>query len=338
MEGSPGETVRETQRRAETPSPPAVGQPAREVCRDFLKGACFRENCRYAHDAAEGTVVPAQITQPICRDFQNGRCFRASCRFYHGTSADQMATALGGGGAQMFHGLNGNAMLYSGLQDMLQNSKNPQLHMMNRTMNLPMMGSAQQTENLSLEQAMLRQAALNGGMGMFDGNSAPTVAMANEILRLNAANQAAGGMCTSFDLQMLNAQQLAAAAAAMEASGGVTNSAVHQQRANYVNAMYGQGEVNGESPNRNLAKDYGTQQANAANHYRFNKDPLAQQNTWQSQSMNGAPYTNGVSHMTGLDNGAIASLPDSLVDNDFMHDPSYGAFTNPVWGTSHSNV
>lgn len=240
----------------------------------------------------------------------------------------------------MFHGLNGNAMLYSGLQDMFQNNKNPQLHMMNRTMNLPMMGSAQQMENLSLEQAMLRQAALNGGMGMFDSNSALTVAMANEILRLNAANQAAGGMGTSFDLQMLNAQQLAAAAAAaMEANGGVTNgAALHQQRANFVNAMYGQGDVNGESGNRNLAKDYGRQQANAANHYGFNKDPLAQQNTWQSQSMNGHPYTNGVNHAAGLDNGAIASLPDSLVDNDFTNDSSYGAFTNPVWGTSHSNA
>ena len=240
----------------------------------------------------------------------------------------------------MFHGLNGNAMLYSGLQDMLQNNKNPQLHMMNRTMNLPMMGSAQQMENLSLEQAMLRQAALNGGMGMFDSNSALTVAMANEILRLNAANQAAGGMGTSFDLQLLNAQQLAAAAAAaMEASGGVTNgAALHQQRANFVNAMYGQGDVNGESGNPNLAKDYGTQQVRAANHYGFNKDPVAQQNAWQSQSMNGTPYTNGMNHTTGLDNGAIASLPDSLVDNDSTYDFSYGAFTNPVWGASHSNA
>ena len=92
MEGTSGETMREPQRGAETPSPPAVGQAAREVCRDFLKvsglyfsrvltrrcgrvperrltllflfvcqGACFRENCRYAHDAAEGTVVPAQV-------------------------------------------------------------------------------------------------------------------------------------------------------------------------------------------------------------------------------------------------------------------------------------
>lgn len=26
-----------------------------------FQGACFRENCRYAHDAADGTVVPAQV-------------------------------------------------------------------------------------------------------------------------------------------------------------------------------------------------------------------------------------------------------------------------------------
>ena len=37
MEGTSGETMREPQRGAETPSPPATGQAAREVGRDFLK-------------------------------------------------------------------------------------------------------------------------------------------------------------------------------------------------------------------------------------------------------------------------------------------------------------
>ncbi|KAK3246323.1 hypothetical protein CYMTET_44137 [Cymbomonas tetramitiformis] len=56
----------------------------REICRDFLKGVCFRGNCRYMHAAPDG----ASASQPICRDFENGRCFRASCRFYHRTSAE----------------------------------------------------------------------------------------------------------------------------------------------------------------------------------------------------------------------------------------------------------
>ena len=41
------------------------------------QGACFRDNCRYAHSSQDGSQPAAQANQPICRDFQNGRCFRA---------------------------------------------------------------------------------------------------------------------------------------------------------------------------------------------------------------------------------------------------------------------
>jgi hypothetical protein len=47
------------------------------VCRDYLKGACFRENCRYGHNPPDGGLPSNQASQPVCRDFQNGRCFRA---------------------------------------------------------------------------------------------------------------------------------------------------------------------------------------------------------------------------------------------------------------------
>jgi len=81
------------------------------------QGACFRENCRYGHNNADGLpsnlvrppdraaapvacggrrlacrlppvcsrlrrlpVAPRpQSSQPLCRDYQNGRCFRARC-------------------------------------------------------------------------------------------------------------------------------------------------------------------------------------------------------------------------------------------------------------------
>mmetsp|Transcript_3516 Transcript_3516/g.13000 ORF Transcript_3516/g.13000 Transcript_3516/m.13000 type:complete len:564 (+) Transcript_3516:187-1878(+) len=75
-----------------------------EVCRDFLKGSCFRDNCRYAHSGHETIGVAAQPTQtsaqPVCRDFQNGRCFRGSCRFFHGSGGD--VSTMAGGGASGF--------------------------------------------------------------------------------------------------------------------------------------------------------------------------------------------------------------------------------------------
>eukprot|EP00898_Chlorokybus_atmophyticus_P006830 jgi/Chlat1/7148/Chrsp57S06826 len=71
-----------------------------EICRDYLKGVCFRSNCRYAHTNADGssgvakTHVEAQgpQSQPICRDYENGRCFRTSCRFYHRPAAEIAAS------------------------------------------------------------------------------------------------------------------------------------------------------------------------------------------------------------------------------------------------------
>uniref|UniRef100_A0A7S0KF00 C3H1-type domain-containing protein n=1 Tax=Micromonas pusilla TaxID=38833 RepID=A0A7S0KF00_MICPS len=90
----------------------AAGRP--EVCRDFLKGACFRDNCRYAHSSQDGSQPAAQANQPICRDFQNGRCFRASCRFYHGTAAElaaAQAAAAVGVSAATFAALGGQQLL-----------------------------------------------------------------------------------------------------------------------------------------------------------------------------------------------------------------------------------
>ena len=38
-----------------------AGGGGEEICRDFLKGACFRENCKYSHAHAEG--LGAQLPQ-----------------------------------------------------------------------------------------------------------------------------------------------------------------------------------------------------------------------------------------------------------------------------------
>jgi len=46
------------------------------ACFDFIKGRCFRRDCKFVHDD----------TAPVeeCREFKNGRCSRGdACRFNH---------------------------------------------------------------------------------------------------------------------------------------------------------------------------------------------------------------------------------------------------------------
>jgi hypothetical protein len=48
-----------------------------QLCADFQRGRCMRDNCRYVHDPT--TSASAQV----CNDFLRGRCMRESCRFLH---------------------------------------------------------------------------------------------------------------------------------------------------------------------------------------------------------------------------------------------------------------
>ena len=51
------------------------------ACYDFLKGSCTRENCRFVHD------MNAKID--VCRDFSMGKCTRGdACRFSHDVTPD----------------------------------------------------------------------------------------------------------------------------------------------------------------------------------------------------------------------------------------------------------
>ena len=151
--------------------------------------------------------------------------------FYHGTTAEQAALGLGG---QAYGTINtAQAMCGADLGDMSHN-KNPQLHMMNRTMNLPMNHGAQIDPsallgvdpntaasllgggNLNLEQALLLQTVMANGM-TYD-NNALTMALANEILRRNATvNQQNGN--AGFDARWMNAHQMASAAARQHMNG-----------------------------------------------------------------------------------------------------------------------
>lgn len=298
------------------------------VCalRFATQGACFRENCRYAHDAAEGAAVPTQTTQPVCRDYQNGRCFRASCRFYHGSNAEQVAVQLGAGNRMFPGSINGAQGMYGAATGDLLHNKNPQLHMMNRTMNLPMnmvgnpdpaallgadaSAAALLGGNLSLEQALFLQTAMANGTA-YDNNAALTaVAMANEILRRNAAGQQAPN--GNYDMSSMYAQQMATVVAQQQAALAQQMAAANGQLTNGGFAPLNNGEK--------LSKDAGVggayQQAVAAASAAMN-NPSA---PGEQFSWTGIEYaTNGVHQQNQFKPvDSVAALPDSLVDNDLF--------------------
>lgn len=53
-----------------------------EVCREFKRGKCNRDECRFAHPA-ENVKVGYDNTITYCMDFVNGRCSRDACRYFH---------------------------------------------------------------------------------------------------------------------------------------------------------------------------------------------------------------------------------------------------------------
>eukprot|EP00271_Cylindrocystis_brebissonii_P022812 TRINITY_DN8931_c0_g3_i1.p1 TRINITY_DN8931_c0_g3~~TRINITY_DN8931_c0_g3_i1.p1 ORF type:complete len:397 (+),score=51.71 TRINITY_DN8931_c0_g3_i1:488-1678(+) len=65
-------------------APPAraVNRPALEVCRDFIRGKCTREEreCRFAHSQPSGGDT-SLVT--VCQDFLKGKCERDICRYFH---------------------------------------------------------------------------------------------------------------------------------------------------------------------------------------------------------------------------------------------------------------
>lgn len=263
--------------------------------------------------------MPTQATQPICRDYQNGRCFRASCRFYHGTTAEQAALGLGG---QAYGTINtAQAMYGADLGDMSHN-KNPQLHMMNRTMNLPMNHGAQIDPsallgvdpntaasllgggNLNLEQALLLQTVMANGM-TYD-NNALTMALANEILRRNATvNQQNGN--AGFDARWMNAHQMASAAARQHMNGikMQSDSAYQQSVAAAMAAM-----------NPGMAQESQYADAAAAAAANFHSKTVS------SSQVDGAQQRH-ISQATDM-----PPLPDSLVDNEFMNMSSSNVASN----------
>lgn len=53
-----------------------------QVCREYKRGTCQREECRYAHPPDNVSIdYDNQVT--MCIDFVKGNCSRPTCRYYH---------------------------------------------------------------------------------------------------------------------------------------------------------------------------------------------------------------------------------------------------------------
>ena len=65
----------------ESSSSPVV---KRALCRDFMKGKCFRTDCKYHHPGDTNLEVVLEV----CRDFLKGRCPRKKCIYSHVASVE----------------------------------------------------------------------------------------------------------------------------------------------------------------------------------------------------------------------------------------------------------
>ncbi|XP_078379962.1 muscleblind-like protein 3 isoform X2 [Oculina patagonica] len=54
-----------------------------EVCREYQRGSCSREECRYAHPPRHVSVDSSDGMITVCMDFMKGRCQREMCRYFH---------------------------------------------------------------------------------------------------------------------------------------------------------------------------------------------------------------------------------------------------------------
>ncbi|XP_072931886.1 uncharacterized protein [Epargyreus clarus] len=60
---------------------------ANSFCRDYIRGYCDRENCKFIHEP-----LPKACRRDFfrfCHDYQNKGCYRQNCKFLHGTVDEQ---------------------------------------------------------------------------------------------------------------------------------------------------------------------------------------------------------------------------------------------------------
>ncbi|XP_073256693.1 muscleblind-like protein 3 isoform X3 [Porites lutea] len=73
----------DTSALAQTPSRRLDKSDKLEVCREFQRGACSREECRYAHPPRHVSIDSSDGMITVCMDFMKGRCQREMCRYFH---------------------------------------------------------------------------------------------------------------------------------------------------------------------------------------------------------------------------------------------------------------
>ncbi|XP_022791214.1 muscleblind-like protein 3 isoform X2 [Stylophora pistillata] len=54
-----------------------------EVCREYQRGSCSREECRFAHPPPHASIDSTDGMITVCMDFMKGRCQREMCRYFH---------------------------------------------------------------------------------------------------------------------------------------------------------------------------------------------------------------------------------------------------------------
>lgn len=54
-----------------------------QVCKEFLRGICKRNTCRFAHPGEHVSPAAADGTVVMCMDSVKGRCNRDPCRYFH---------------------------------------------------------------------------------------------------------------------------------------------------------------------------------------------------------------------------------------------------------------
>ncbi|KAL0893189.1 hypothetical protein ABMA27_014803 [Loxostege sticticalis] len=60
---------------------------ANSFCRDFIRGHCSRENCRFIHEIPHKAYLKELFR--FCHDYQNKGCYRNNCKFIHSSVEEE---------------------------------------------------------------------------------------------------------------------------------------------------------------------------------------------------------------------------------------------------------
>ncbi|KAM3961029.1 uncharacterized protein ACR2FA_004802 [Aphomia sociella] len=64
-----------------------TGPISHNFCRDYIRGCCTRDNCRFIHEIPPKACLKELFR--FCHDFQNKGCYRNNCKFIHSTVEEE---------------------------------------------------------------------------------------------------------------------------------------------------------------------------------------------------------------------------------------------------------